>query len=533
MVLPTDWTTLSRASRAERVAWHNELHALYPVLGLSTTLTVGSTTHLTDHEALHAHLGGALPLDVAEDDPDHLNHHLNMHHRARCQAVPGLVAATPATFTQALLTANPRATFCLADGLYETGELTLIAGQRIWGSRDAVFDGRVAVTNWTQTGPSLWQSTGQGFNPTVVVPDGSGGTRQCEAHPENCHYADLTRNDVRVQRVLNTTSPGPGQWAWDYTTDVVYYGGPDPTAADMRLTNRNRCFVGAGYILMGCTIRWYGTRGIEQGNDQIIDGTAFLHNHELGVKLGARSQLRNFYCDDNAQYALVAGAGAGIVIEDGEVIRSNSLRFANSSGGYWDAGACKAILTDGLVVRRIYSHHNYSDGWWTDIDNINSQVYDCQFSDNERYGYFHEISFALAFHHNQCLRNGDSGFDANTSEGMDVYENDLIDNGLSGIELWDSDRGTSATFGTVYQLRNNSVHNNRVRQRTGKASAIRGGIHSGCDAAQNNDFDLNAYVLDTGAGTSRFLKCGTTQDKAGWQSTTGGQVQDPNSTFTT
>src|SRR5829696_32686 len=116
------------------------------------------------------------------------------------------VQATPATFNQTLINANPAATFCLADGLYETGGLALSGGQTVQGSRQAKLDGTVAVSNWTGPVSGVWQLTGQTFNPQVFTSNGV-NRRECEARPENCHYADLLRDRVRLTRVLNTTTP--------------------------------------------------------------------------------------------------------------------------------------------------------------------------------------------------------------------------------------------------------------------------------------------------------------------------------------
>jgi parallel beta-helix repeat protein len=397
-----------------------------------------------------------------------------------CTGVP----VGPGDNVQAKLNANLGATFCFQSGVYETGGLLVRAGQRLIGQPGAMFDGTKQVSNWTRTG-DLWVSTGQTFNPKVVSP--SSTKRECEARPANCHYADLWVDGRRQQRVLSVDQVGPGSWHWDYAADKVYLG-TDPQGKTVRLTNQRIAFQGSGYAVRGFTIRRYGENAIVAGQNVTLQGNDVVENHGLAMKVGTGSRVLANHIRDNGQYGIV-GSGKGIVVEGNEIAFNNNLHFANSNGGYWNAGATKFVYTDGLVFRGNHSHDNYSDGYWTDINNINTLVENNRFEGNERYGVNHEISYAITIRDNTITGNRSAGIWVNSSPNAQVYGNTLSGNG-NGILITDQNRGTGA-YGE-WTLKNASIHDNTISAAQGATGAL-GALRL---YSQNNHFEGNHYLLD-------------------------------------
>jgi Right handed beta helix region len=417
-----------------------------------------------------------------------------------CTGVP----VGPGDNVQAKLNANLGATFCFKPGLYETGGLLVRAGQRLIGQPGATFEGTKLVTNWTRIG-TVWISTGQTFNPKVVVP--SSTKRECEARPANCHYADLWVDGRRQQRVLSVDQVGPGSWHWDYEADKVYLG-TDPQGKTVRLTNQRGAFNGSGYTLRGFVIRRYGETAISPGQNLSINGNDIVGNHGLAMKVGSGSRVIGNRVRDNGQYGIV-GSGKGIVVEGNEIAYNNNLRFANFNGGYWNAGATKFVYTDGLVFRGNHSHDNYSDGYWTDINNINTLVENNRFEGNERYGVNHEISYAITIRNNTITGNRSAGIWVNSSPNAQVYANSLSGNG-NGILITDQNRGTGA-YGE-WTLKNASIHDNTISATQGATGAL-GALRL---YSQNNHFERNRYVLDS-LSAKRFRWRQTIIDFRQWQ----------------
>jgi Right handed beta helix region len=62
-----------------------------------------------------------------------------------------------------------------------------------------------------------------------------------------------------------------------------------------------------------------------------------------------------------------------------------------------------------LVFRGNHFHDNYGDGYWTDINNINTLVEGNRFERNERFGVNHEIRYTITVRNNMVTGNGAMG----------------------------------------------------------------------------------------------------------------------------
>jgi hypothetical protein len=393
---------------------------------------------------------------------------------------------TPSENVQARLDAAPTgATLCFAPGLYRTGDLTPKTGQRLVGApgRGSILDGSKKVTGFVKSG-IVWVATGQNFNPVVVL--ASEGKRECESEPADCHYADLFLDGVRQKRVLSMAAVTPGSWHWDYATDKVYLG-TDPAGKQVELTGHDSAVSGTAYSIEGFVIRRYGFRAVTGASSVTVRDNEITRNHGTGLKVGGNSKVIGNHIHRNGQYG-IAAAGADILVEQNELDYNNDLHFANSGGGYWNAGTTKFVLTDGLVFRTNHSHDNFGDGFWTDIDNVDTTVANNVIENNERFGINHEISYDMAVHDNVLVGNHDAGIRILASPNAEVYGN-LLDANGGGVVIHQTDRG-DGQYGP-HLTANVSVHHNEVHMQTG----FTGAIGQSSIFSSGNQFESNEYYL--------------------------------------
>ena len=76
-------------------------------------------------------------------------------------------------------------------------------------------------------------------------------------------------------------------------------------------------------------------------------------------------------------------------MEGNEIAYNNTAGFTTG----WEAGGLKFVLTNGLIVRGNFSHHNDGTGIHCDIDCINTLIENNRVEDNNWRGIFYEISY--------------------------------------------------------------------------------------------------------------------------------------------
>jgi hypothetical protein len=241
--------------------------------------------------------------------------------------------------------------------------------------------------------------------------------------------------------------------------------------------------------------------------------------------VGSGSTVRDNQLNDNGRYGLTGG-GKASVFSHNEIARNNSAH--NDTG---DAGGTKFAITTDLEVDHNWVHDNIGPGLWTDINNVGT-VYDSNLVEgNTEAGIFHEISYACRIVGNVVRHNGTSsspwvlgaGISISNSQGCDVSGNYVGDNanGIVGIA---SNRGGDATlpnYKGLWLLKDNSVHDNVVRQARGVS-----GIATDCkpngsscldpySSAAANSFDHDRYFVK---GGSPFSWASGNKSFSQWQS---------------
>jgi hypothetical protein len=238
--------------------------------------------------------------------------------------------------------------------------------------------------------------------------------------------------------------------------------------------------------------------------------------------------LRN-YIHDNGQIG-ITGIGANLLIEGNEI-------STNTRAGYdyfWEAGGMKLSLTRNAVVRNNFAHDNLGAGLWTDINNYNTLYEQNHTRANLGAGIMHEISYHAIIRNNIIEEErgrpgpwGGGGILIAESSDVEVYGNTLIDcnNGIVGVEV---DRELDPETNQPYHLRNLSVHDNVIEQKSGTAAAVITNTGSTLIFAQwNNRFTHNTYLLPDGTGRY-FEWLDHSYNSAEWQAS----GNDTDGTFT-
>lgn len=244
----------------------------------------------------------------------------------------------------------------------------------------------------------------------------------------------------------------------------------------------------------------------------LVEDCTIRENDGGAVRLGHQMKVRRCLVTYNTQIG-VTGIGDDVLVEANEISYNNPTRASDPG---WEAGGTKFVLTNHLICRGNWSHHNVGPGLWTDWNNRDALYEDNVVEDNDQMGIFHEVSFDAIIRNNTVRRNGlavpddkvwlgsqvwgyGAGIEIAASSDVQVYGNTVEDNwnGIMGIQ---QDRGAG------HDLRNLDVHDNDIvvsktmpRDGSGHGAYAAGIVQDTGDPAvftgRNNRFHGNRYRL--------------------------------------
>jgi hypothetical protein len=224
----------------------------------------------------------------------------------------------------------------------------------------------------------------------------------------------------------------------------------------------------------------------------------------------------------------IGGVGRGVLVDGIESAYGNNGCLKDPG---FESGGSKFVMTDSLVVRNSFFHHNCGVGLWLDINNKNYVLESNRVEDNVREGICTEISFNGIIRNNAVARNGwptdpyrangwlwDAGIGIHESNGVEVYGNTLTEN-FNGIAIVQQRR--DATTGDVYAptggylAQNVYVHDNTVYQRNGGVSGAANDLgDTATFLTRNNRWVTNTYYL--GANARPFAWMNGVRTAAEW-----------------
>jgi hypothetical protein len=475
--------------------------------------------------------------------------------------------------------APPGATLCIYGEHRVTSTLIAKSGQTWIGvDGDARISGAQVLTDWQAASPGVWVYSGAWATlpsqPNQCTPI-SPGVDAC--YQVSTYEDDVFYNDQRMMRVLSLDQltgaaplpPGQapndgevGRFFFDYGNQQIYID-QDPSDASIDLAVL-AVLIAASPAIVTCNSAPNGSHAVNVTLENLFVEKALFdaidaHNarswtfqdltvrfaHVSGISGGGGTESQRVLYNrmlitNNGRYGIASG-GSWITIQDSEVSWNNIANYRRISttgsgtpcdvqpgrpGGYWGAGAAKFVLSQGtpsdpgLWLSGLDSHHNIGDGFWTDIHNQYVAVENSHFHDNERSGYFHEISCEIEisgseFDHNGTpLKNTDivgAGISVNDSNNGYFHDNLLHDNGGYGVQLIFQASHTGMLLPSPIQcviplpasdadtsgvMWNNQIQNNSIYMCSGYT-----GANGATLGSRNNQFSGNTYSVLSSAGS--------------------------------
>lgn len=396
-------------------------------------------------------------------------------------------------------------TYCLQPGLYRlTQPIAPKAGDSFVGQPGTILSGARVITGWTQSGRT-WVATGQ----TQKSPVSWRPTWPPIGNPAAQYNEDVFLDGAPLKRVLSLSAVGPGTFYFDYDGERIYIG-DDPTGHTVEGSATTDAIQSRAsrVTVKNLTIEKFTAHGIDVGRDSLIANNEVRFVHQVGIRFSGGTRVVNNSVHHIGALGL-AGSGDQALVEGNEVAFNNAADYRTIRGGCWTAGGSKWVHTNHLVVRNNYSHDNYCDGFWSDIDNINTLYENNRFENNQRAGLFIEISYATTIRHNTFAGNLAAGILINSSSDQDIDANTIRDNGVgtpaNGISIPPSSRGGililqqnrgSGRYGP-HLAQNILVHDNAICMTTGVTGAL--GLPQ--VFRQNNRFENNHYLVPSVEGT--------------------------------
>lgn len=383
-----------------------------------------------------------------------------------CATVTGEDVAPGGNIQAAL---NASATVCLnGPGFYRTGNISPGANDTLVAENGAIISGAKTVSDWSVSG-STWVSSGQTFTPAQQ----SGSTCERPGYSRACDYVDIFRSDrpMRAYTSLSALEGAPDAgFYFDYAADKIFIN-RTPVGQVLEVTDIKTDGIRSssnGIILRNVRVEKFAGNCTDLGAGAQLDNVTIFGCHSHGARMKAGSTTRDSYIAWQGTMGSF-GSGLGLLLENNEFAYNNHAGFGTVNGGPWHAGNTKFASTTNLKVTGNYMHHSrFSDGFWTDINNVNSEVWNNRFSFNDRFGYFHEISCSINIHHNTFEGNGSDGIRVSDSNDGTFAFNTFKSNRGRAINMSLQPHnmalpkclGTNTTRDVSNTMKRNSVHDN-------------------------------------------------------------------------
>lgn len=408
-------------------------------------------------------------------------------------------------------------TFVFNPGVYRRVSITARNGDSFVGEPGAILSG-ARVLQGFDAGDGFWSIGGQ--TSQLFAHGGCAdflgqGYNGCQ-HPEQ-----LFLDGEPLWQVTNSSQLTSGRWYFDYGADRIYLA-DDPTGRLVELSVTEVAFQGRArdVTIDGLTIEKYANRAqrgaIDGDSGQggwLLINNEVRYNHGTGIRTHTDMVLRDNYVHHNGQMG-IAGLGDRILVTGNEI----SYNGISGFNPFWEAGGTKFVLTNDLVVRDNFVHHNKGRGLWTDIDNRNSLFEDNLVELNDQSGIAHEISYSATIRNN-VVRNNGLAFDVWVWGAQIIVQNSsdttisgntvtVAASGGDGIAVVNQNRG-SGKFG-VYVSRNVTIEGNDVTYlgnvgQSGVADDTNG--RPSCRDDANNSFEGNTYRMGS-TETRHWFWCG-------------------------
>lgn len=383
-----------------------------------------------------------------------------------CTTVAG-TDVSPGGNVQAAL--DTSSSVCLnGPGFYRAGNISPGTNDTLVAENGAVITGAKTITDWSASG-SNWVAAGQTFAPAQQ----SGSTCERPGYSRACDYVDVYRGNRPMRAYASLSTLGSALDAgfyFDYAADKVYIN-RTPVGQLLELTDIKSDGIqssASGITLRNVRVEKFAGNCTDLGSGAQLDNVTIFGCHSHGARMKTGSTTRDSYIAWQGTMGAF-GSGIGLLLENNEFAYNNQAGFGTINGGPWHAGNTKFASTTNLKVTGNYMHHSrFSDGFWTDINNVGSEVWNNRFSFNDRFGYFHEISCSINIHNNTFEGNGSDGIRVSDSNDGTFAFNTFRNNKGRAVNLSLQSHnmalpkclGTNLTRDVSNTMKRNSVHDN-------------------------------------------------------------------------
>jgi hypothetical protein len=244
----------------------------------------------------------------------------------------------------------------------------------------------------------------------------------------------------------------------------------------------------------------------EGAQNWLVRSNEIRYNGEIGVKAYHGWRIIGNNIHHNGRYG-VQGSGDGILVEGNE-IAYNSTDY----GATGESGGTKFVNTTKLVLRNNHVHHNYGNGLWVDINNVNALIEGNAVIANYKAGINLEISCGGTIRNNRVEGNSFKDPHASWMSGSAILVSNTPNVTVTGNRLSGNAKGIGAIHwdhpnrksvkACSPELRNLKVTGNTIAQKTGPAAGLDAKINTDqVWSSWGNTFANNTYQL---SGDSRF-----------------------------
>lgn len=426
------------------------------------------------------------------------------------------VTLEPGDDIQAVVDGQPAGThYILTPGLYREQTIVPKDGDVFEGEAGAVLSGARLLEGFEQA-DGVWSIGGQTQR---LDPHGGCGSPEALSDIEDyrgCRFAEqLFIDDEPLWQVTEFEQLAPGRWYFDYDADRIYFV-DDPAGRTVETSVSAAAFRGnaADVSIRGLVIEKYASRAqagaIQGGGTQrwIVADNEIRLNHGFGLRIGPDMQVLNNHVHRNGQMGL-GGLGSRALIEGNEIAYNHTAGFLEE----WEAGGTKFVVSEGIVIRDNWVHHNSGRGLWTDIDIVDVLIEDNLVEWNTRGGIVHEISFDAQILNNTARYNG-LGFDGWVWGAQILIQNssDVVVSGNVVTVSADGGNGIAIVNQTRFSDDRDPYRSDRVLitdnviSHLGNSGA--NGAPNGC-TTEGSQFDRNRYEAPAEwFEAARFEWCG-------------------------
>lgn len=309
--------------------------------------------------------------------------------------------------------------------------------------------GSLVATNWHADGGSRWKTSWPYLsNLESTVPEANRDAIG-PSNPLGGDAAMVFINGMSLKQVGSLAEVTTGTFYADRSAKTLYIG-TNPSGATVEATAFPRFIYftsgAAGSAVSGVGFAQFGSSWNQstnpgalllQAESITLDNIVFSQNAAWGVAMiSGKQTLRNSVLSYNGHDGVLGNRMDGSLLENNVFDRNNTEKLGTEScSASCTAAGVKIAHTDGLTIRNNTFSNNSGYGFWCDLTCQNLTFVNNTSHSNSKAGIFYEVSSVAIIASNLIYDNKTSGIRLAGSDRVRIYNNTLINNGVSANGL--------------------------------------------------------------------------------------------------